>query len=168
MDERWMRETRRLFLTLLTRDDAESFHRIIGRDEIGRNLPKGEGYSLDEARNWIDGISRHWSRRGYGIWGIVEKVSSDLIGYVGLQYCEEMENVELLYSIVPERWGRGYATESGLEAIRYGREERNLGTIIGLTKLRNDASARVLEKCGMTFKAVTECFGIKCKYFESA
>jgi RimJ/RimL family protein N-acetyltransferase len=51
----------------------------------------------------------------------------------------------------PKYWGKGYATESGIAAIKYGFETLQVPEITGTCHEENLASRRSLEKCGLTF-----------------
>src|SRR5215831_6355955 len=56
-----------------------------------------------------------------------------LIGFGGLrQFTEDggvTSEVEILYGVAPERWGKGIATEAAGAVLRYGFEERELAHI---------------------------------------
>ena len=52
---------------------------------------------------------------------------------------------------MPQFWGKGYATEATKACLKYAFEEINLTEIIGAAHEENNASRRVLEKCGLQF-----------------
>ncbi|CAM3664372.1 GNAT family N-acetyltransferase [Tsukamurella ocularis] len=56
---------------------------------------------------------------------------------------------ELGYSLSPEVWGNGYATEAARLLIGIGRDRLGLVRIAATCDVDNLASARVLEKAGM-------------------
>lgn len=58
--------------------------------------------------------------------------------------------VELGYGIDEEHRGRGYATEAAAALARFALADGRVEIVRAHTKLDNDASARVLEKCGFT------------------
>jgi RimJ/RimL family protein N-acetyltransferase len=52
---------------------------------------------------------------GFGMWAIVEKATSEVIGYAGLsRYSDRCEpnEAELGFRLARAHWGRGYATEA--------------------------------------------------------
>jgi RimJ/RimL family protein N-acetyltransferase len=51
--------------------------------------------------------------------------------------------------LLPTCWGKGYATEAGRAALRFGFEHLELNRIWAYHMVRNPASGRVLAKVGM-------------------
>ena len=62
--------------------------------------------------------------------------------------------IEIAYGISPAYQGRGYATEAALGLIQFARESGRVSLVCAHTLPTNDASKRVLEKCG--FKLIGE------------
>jgi RimJ/RimL family protein N-acetyltransferase len=76
-----------------------------------------------------------------------------LIGNVGIrQGSGGAHEAEIGYELAPDEWGRGYATEAAQAIVRFGFEELGLHRISAWTVAENVASARVLEKVGMTLE----------------
>ena len=61
---------------------------------------------------------------------------------------EPVSKAELGYSLEPERWGRGYATEAIREIERFGFAVMGLDRIEALVWDRNERSIQVLERLG--------------------
>jgi RimJ/RimL family protein N-acetyltransferase len=57
---------------------------------------------------------------------------------------------EIEWRLVPEAWGRGYATESAGAALKFGFESRGLAEIVSFTVPANARSRAVMERLGMT------------------
>jgi RimJ/RimL family protein N-acetyltransferase len=55
------------------------------------------------------------------------------------------------YRMMRRFWGKGYATESGIAAFRYGTDTMQLKEIFAMTDVDNLASRRVLEKVGLKY-----------------
>ena len=109
--------------------------------------------SLDDAHRVLrEAPLSDYEAYGYGRLACIEKASGTLIGFCGLKYLEEMEEVDLGYRFLPDYWGKGYASESSQAVMAYGRESLGLEQIIGLVHPENIASARVLTKVGMRFR----------------
>jgi RimJ/RimL family protein N-acetyltransferase len=97
-----------------------------------------------------------WADYGFGPWAAVEKDSDRWVGRIGLNRLEDWpgpHNWEVGFELAPEFWGRGFATEGALEAIRFGFEEAGLERIISVTEASHRASQRVMEKCGLDFQS---------------
>jgi RimJ/RimL family protein N-acetyltransferase len=110
---------------------------------------------VDEARRRLREYP-DYARYGFGRWGVVYKPDDRVIGFNGLKYLGDLEEVDLGYRFLPEYWGRGIATESSLAIVRYGFESLGLERIIALVLPDNTGSIRVLEKIGMRFERMID------------
>jgi RimJ/RimL family protein N-acetyltransferase len=94
------------------------------------------------------------ARDGYTLWLWRGLGSDELVGQVGLQPAEvEGEAVvEVGWSIAPERWGQGLATEAAAASIAWGFDRVGLAEIVSFAMIENVASLRVMEKLGMRYE----------------
>ncbi len=129
-------------------------------------LPKGQAYTKEEAKHWLNGFKHHWEKKNFGVWAVEKQSTNEFLGYCGLRVFPEFQEVEVLYSILQHQWGKGFATEAATASVEFGFHELQLKKIIGLTKMNNPQSAAVLLKAGLSFVKDTEIFGIPCKYYE--
>jgi RimJ/RimL family protein N-acetyltransferase len=77
--------------------------------------------------------------------------SSRMVGIVGTFRSPPSDNkvAEAGYIFHPEAWGRGYATEALRQFLElFWEEKKDLSVVEAITTLDNNASQRVLEKCG--------------------
>ena len=88
-------------------------------------------------------------RYGFGRWATVYKANNEVIGFAGLKYLPEFNEVDLGYRFLPEYWGMGLATEASIACLAWGFDTLKLTRIVGYTLPENLASIRVLEKMGM-------------------
>lgn len=141
-------ETARLIQQAMTIDDASAFFALNSHPLVMRYTGEPSLKSEDEARQ---AISRYpdFETVGYGRWGCILKETKALIGFCGLKYLPELDEVDLGFRFLPEYWGRGLATEAGRACIAFGFDVLGLERIIGLVLADNAASIRVLEKVGM-------------------
>lgn len=91
----------------------------------------------------------HWDVHGFGIWGIVPQGSQELVGWAGLQYLHETEEVEVGFLMEPVCWGKGFATGAVRASINYGFKTFSFTEIISRVHPENFAIQSVLQKCGM-------------------
>ena len=68
-----------------------------------------------------------------------------------LYFDETEESCEIGYGLGSEYWGRGYATEAVGCFLRYLTHEKGFRTVFASFFTGNDASRRVMEKCGMRY-----------------
>lgn len=84
---------------------------------------------------------------------IVLRAEGQLIGNCGLrQDSPDARQADIGYELDPAHWGHGYATEAARAMLRFGFEERGVHRIWAHCLAENIASARVLEKIGMTLE----------------
>jgi RimJ/RimL family protein N-acetyltransferase len=141
-------------------DDAEAFFALNSHPEVMRFTGEPPIGSLDAAREAIVAYP-DFETVGYGRWGCVLKETQAVIGFCGLKYLPELDEVDVGFRFLPEYWGRGLATEACAASLEFGFSTLLLEEIIGLVLPGNTASIRVLEKVGMhpdgrlTYEGVT-------------
>jgi RimJ/RimL family protein N-acetyltransferase len=113
----------------------------------------------------IEGLAgkvAHWERHGFGLWLLRDRVTGAMVGRGGLQhtFVAGIHEVEIGWSVVPERWGEGLATELALVSVRTGFEDLGLPTLVAFTLPDNIASRRVMEKVGLAYEREIEHSGL--------
>jgi ribosomal-protein-alanine N-acetyltransferase len=93
---------------------------------------------------------------GYGLWALTRREADDtnaerLIGVCGFWFFHEPPELELLYMLSEDCWGRGLAVEAARAVMQYGFAALGMTRIQASTDAPNVASVRVMEKLGMTF-----------------
>ncbi len=83
------------------------------------------------------------------------KESRRLIGII-LSFDEKDGACEIGYGIGSSYWNRGYVTEAILRFLEYLFEERGFERVCASFFTGNEASRRIMEKCGMTFSRFSE------------
>jgi ribosomal-protein-alanine N-acetyltransferase len=97
---------------------------------------------------------QHWHRYRYGIWIFRERDGQRFLGRAGLRHVE-LEGtceVELLYAVMAEFWGKGFATEMARAIVKLGFECLGLESVVAFTLPANFASRRVMEKAGFSYE----------------
>ena len=83
------------------------------------------------------------------------KETGRLIGILVL--CDETEDAcEIGYGLGSDHWGKGYATEAVRCFLEYLFREKGMQTVYASFFAGNDASRRVMEKCGMRYSHFSE------------
>src|SRR4051794_21834008 len=127
-----------------------------------RYVPDDAMTSVQQARELL--ISHpitDYRERGFGRWACVLKETGEHIGFCGLKYLPQIEDVDLGFRLVPSQWGKGFATEAAQASLKFGFEELGLDHIVGLVELENRGSIRVLEKVGMQFVEMVRLFDLE-------
>jgi RimJ/RimL family protein N-acetyltransferase len=143
--------TPRLRLEPLGPEHAAGLARILGDPRVGATL----GGVQDEAwvRAHIDGVGLQWERDGFNWWAALDRATGEVVGRGGLsrKVIAGREEVEAGWTVAPERWGQGFATEIGAAALALAREH-DLETVVSITLPHNTASRRVMEKLGFAYE----------------
>lgn len=142
-------ETPRLLLREFVEEDAEAFLAFNGDPRVMRLTGEPAWTDLEETRRRLRDYP-DYRRYGFGRWAVVLKPEGVVIGFNGLKYLEDLDEVDLGYRFAFDYWGRGIATESSRAVLRYGFETLGLQRVVGLALPENQGSIRVLEKVGMS------------------
>lgn len=141
----------RMVLRPLMAKDAPVVQRLARSRKIAYTIPwVFLPYSENQALRWIASTADHFAKRTSVEFGIQLKCGGRLVGLVGLDHINAHDSVaELWFIITVACWGKGYATEAGRAAVRFGFEHLGLNKIWSCRMVRNLASGRVLAKLGM-------------------
>jgi RimJ/RimL family protein N-acetyltransferase len=97
----------------------------------------------------ISGSARTFTTAGYGLWLIRERAGAGLVGTAGLRPLEDL-GPEIVYSLAPSVWGRGYATEAARAVLEHALGPLGLPEVLAEIDEGNAGSAAVAERLGMT------------------
>ena len=130
-------ETKRLVLRHFRISDGEAMNRVFGDAEVMRF---GDGVQTTEwVHDWLCRCLENYRQKsGIGPWAVVEKSSTETIGYCGLFYypdvCGQPET-EIGYRLARPHWGRGYATEAAKAVRDYAFNTLHLSRLIAMIDL---------------------------------
>ena len=88
-----------------------------------------------------------------------------MVGYCGLRYLNELDEVEILYGLAKPYWGRGIATYAAKASISYGFNVAALDKVIAMVLPENQASKRVIEKAGLHYEQQIHMFSLDACYY---
>jgi RimJ/RimL family protein N-acetyltransferase len=97
------------------------------------------------------------NHHGIGYWAIhVLPVSAEtpITGFCGFRFIGDGSDIELMFGLQAESWGRGFATEACLAAIEYLWRSTGFQVVYGRTDPPNEGSVRVMRRLGMTLASV--------------
>jgi [ribosomal protein S5]-alanine N-acetyltransferase len=144
-------ETPRLVLRPFKESDWEEVH-VYGSDPKVCEFMEWGPNTLGDTRDFVHRsmrLARQHPRVGYEF-AIEEKSDARLIGSIGLYLHEPKRQQALMgYTFASRCWGRGFGTEAACAMIEFGFGKLKLHRISATCDVRNIASYRVMEKCGM-------------------
>ncbi|MGY6270032.1 GNAT family N-acetyltransferase [Achromobacter denitrificans] len=95
------------------------------------------------------GIDEH----GWGFWAVEAPGVAPFIGFVGIKPLQSSlpfaPGVEIGWRLARAHWGKGYAREAALAALKVGFEQVGLDEIVAFTATGNLRSRAVMEHLGM-------------------
>jgi len=144
-------ETNRLLLRTFTTDDAGLVYELNKDPEVTRYTgdPMAD---IEQARQVLEKtIIPQYVLYNYGRWAVHIKQGLAFIGWCGLKFRPERNEIDLGYRFIRSYWGNGYATEAAFACIQYGFEKLHLPRIFAGAEPGNTGSWRILEKCGMQY-----------------
>lgn len=146
--------TKRLILRPWTEEDLEPFAQLNADARVREYFPGL--LSRQESDASVKLASEHIQRCGWGFWAASLVETGEFIGFIGLEdvYFSAPFNklapaVEIGWRLAFNHWGKGYATEGALAALKYGYETLGLQEIVSFTAVANQRSRHVMEKIGM-------------------
>ena len=147
--ERKNMETERLIIDPIRESDRQDYFENISHD---RKVLETFICRYAETPEEVD-ISPYTGRED--MFAIRLKETGRLIGIV-LYFGAKDDACEIGYGLGSSWWGRGYATEAVRRFIDYCFGEKGFRTVCASFFTGNEASRRVMEKCGMTFSRFAE------------
>ncbi len=147
-NQRVVFETERLIVRHFTADDHDNYFALHGDPVVMQYIrpakTREECYAF--LNEFVLGAAPH---PFMGRWVVNEKCSGKFVGsFVIIPIPDDKEKIQLGYSLVPEFWGKGFATELTKEGLHYFRTQTPLEEIYAVTESPNTASKNVLLKAG--------------------
>lgn len=144
-------ETERLFLRQFTEADAALVQQLNSTPEVLQYIPEPILTSVEEAKYVLVNIILPQYEKNLGRWATHIKETNKFIGWCGLKWLHENDDIDLGYRFMPAAWGKGYATEAAQATLKYGHDTLNLEKITAHAHVDNIASQKILEKIGMRY-----------------
>jgi RimJ/RimL family protein N-acetyltransferase len=158
--------TRRLELRPLGESDLSRLHQHWSVPEVGRWLWDQEVPTREQIAAELGKSLDSFATLGFGIWGLHERAAGGFVGTCGLLPVPEgTGEIEILFTVEPRCWRRGFAAEAAASVIRYGFEEAGLSEIVGRCDAPNEPSRRLLEKLGMELVRRAPIRGVDCLHY---
>lgn len=141
-------ETERLRVRRYTGADYELFFLLSGDPAVMQYIRPVSTREQSDAF-LLENIDYYRSNPTRGRWAVEEKETGVFVGsFAIIPLPSQPAELQLGYSLTPENWGKGYATELTLAGLEYFLQQETLPVIYGVTETPNIASQKVLVKAG--------------------
>jgi RimJ/RimL family protein N-acetyltransferase len=141
-------QTDRILVREITLSDVPRLYVLYEDESITRYMeplyPQME-QEIAYTKDYIDNIYRFY---GYGMWVIVEKESSLVIGRVGLEYREGFDGLELGFMLGVDYQHKGYAYEACKAVLEYAATELYQSNFCAYVDENNTSSIKLCQKLG--------------------
>lgn len=141
--------TERLTLRPIQESDFETIQRIFADKFVRKYLFDDEILEEGQIKEFIEISDRIFAEKDYGLWLIVSKEAQKEIGFTGLWHFFDEHQPQLLYGLLPEFTGKGFASEAALKIIEYAFSRLSFEYVDASCDAPNLDSHRVAERLGM-------------------
>ena len=148
-------ETDRLLLRPWRRDDTEALHSLWTEPDVRRYLWDDVVIPFDTAEQLVEDHLLAQEQWKLGYWAIFRAGDSQLAGFCGFRRIEEGPEIELLYGLRSEHWGKGLATEASRAALGYLWQATSYQRVYARTDPPNSRSVEVMKRLGMRHDSTT-------------
>jgi len=163
-------ETERLLLREIIEADAQGLYELDSDPEVHKYLGNKPVQNIETSRDIIKHIRKQYEENGIGRWAIIEKATNEFIGWTGLKYEKNIRAnqhyYDLGYRIKRKYWGKGIATETAVESLKYGFNQLNIREICAAAHRENAASNKILTNLGFKFLETFEYDGAIHNWYE--
>lgn len=146
-------ESENLYYRKFLPEDAPLLFELDSDPDVHRYLGNKPYTQMSQAQEYVAFVMQQYEQSGVGRMAAFIKETDEFIGWAGLKLVENLNGrhrfYDVGYRLLPQFWGRGYATESARFFVEYGFTTLNLPVIIGTALMANVASRRALEKTGL-------------------
>lgn len=161
-----MLESKRLYYLQWEPKDFDILKDTLGNPKVCQYLPGKNKKSDEEIQKWLDFYVNSFNDDlGNKIYKIILKETGEVIGYGGLGYVKEFDQIEIMYGFDQKHWGLGYATEVSQKLKEFAKSI-GIRFLIALSDINNEPSRKVLLKTGFKEIKQLELWGADLYYYE--
>jgi ribosomal-protein-alanine N-acetyltransferase len=140
-------ETERLVVRTYTENDQENFFLLNGNSRVMRWIRPVK--TREESDQFLlETLAKIETDPDLGRWAVEEKTGGKFVGSFAIIPVENSERIQLGYALLPQHWGKGFATELTRKGLHYVFAKTKLSVIYALTEMPNISSQKVLIKTG--------------------
>lgn len=149
-------ETERCLLRRIIPEDYPSMYNNWAKyEEVCRYFPFNPVEDIEIYKEKVLRWSNNYESDTYFHWVIEWKENKELIGTINLGNLEESCHMsDTCYMLSPKYWGQGIMTEVLGAVLNYALNEIELNRVQAEVFEGNEASSKVLRKCGMQFEGI--------------
>ena len=153
--------TERILLRSWTREDVDSLHALWTAPEVRRYLWDDVVITRDTAEKVVESHLVTANRHGIGYWALhilppISLLGAPMAGFCGFRFIGDGPEIELMYGLRAEYWGRRLATEACVAALEFLWRSTKFAQVYARTDPPNEKSVHVMRRLEMTHVSTTE------------
>ena len=168
-------ETNRLILREVVESDDEFILDLLNQPSFIKYIGDRNVRTVKEAREFIENRYRQsYREHGFGLYTVElkaefdtlndvsvstfeiqnpkSKIQNRAIGICGFVKRDTLPDADIGFAFLPQFCGKGYALESAVGIMEYGRDVLGLKRVLAITTQDNESSGKLLEKLGFKFE----------------
>ena len=160
----------RLQFRPITTIDWDSWLPFFKSPAAMKHWPMGNLTTEEYAKQWYKKQQVRYEKGWGGMNALIEKKSGKLVGHAGLltQKIEGKVELEVAYSLLPQHWKKGYATEAALKCKEVAFQQKYAARLIAIIAQSNENSIAVALRVGFSFEKSIQFQGINANIFSLA
>lgn len=145
--------TQRLIAKKLQPEDCDKLLQMHTNSQVMATL--GGVWNEQRQQEFLEKNLKHWQDHGFGLWMFYLQATGEWVGRGGVRHVvvAGKEEIEVAYSLMPQFWQQGLASEIAKACTEIAFEILRLKDIVCFTLTTNKASQRVMEKAGFCYEA---------------
>ena len=146
-DETIFAETPRLIIRRFKESDLDDLSKLFGDPRVMQYMGE-ETFSREKSEEELKKYMQQFEERGWGLGAVIIRAYNTFAGRCGLMRWDlpEVQGHEITFALLPDFWGKGYATEAASAVRDYAFEELGMNRLISIVDKNNSASERVARK----------------------
>lgn len=168
-------ETERTILREIIESDADFMIDLLNQPSFIKYIGDRNVRDIEQARDFIENRYRQsYREHGFGLYAVELKAEFDTlahtqisdfeiqnsksktqnraIGICGFVKRDTLPDADIGFAFLPQFCGKGYALESAVGIMKYGRDVLGLKRVLAITTQDNHSSGKLLEKLGFNFE----------------
>lgn len=160
---KYLINTAHLGMRLIREDDLKYLREVDTDPEVKRFYPEGT-LTDEQMKAFINQSMTCWKEKGIPCFVIFKARNDDFVGeaYFGQLPTGE---IKIGYLLHKKFWDKGYATEVLKALLNWAKIHIKTDYIIAFADNDNEASFRVMEKCGMKYYKTGNYLNMDCHYY---
>jgi ribosomal-protein-alanine N-acetyltransferase len=154
-------ETERILFRKIADSDFDTWLRFCKYPDSLKYIYSQEQLAVEDpverCKMWFARVFNRYEKGLGGMNALIDKQTGLMVGQCGLliQTVDDLEEMEIGYSLMPEHRGKGYAIEAARKCKTFAFENNYRDSLISTIHIDNDASAYVAKANGMMLDKTT-------------